>query len=168
MKKKKELKSKDALALALVAGAGIGAYFLWKYFKEKDPPPINPGGFNISKLYYEQEGEMIDFPIPGREFDIVIIAVNKSRTETITGYCDIINLDTEETIFSETVTVEPITLKTFIHTMIMPETTLNVVIKTGRIIDSEKIVDHIWPLEIIPGEKPIIVEIKSTIFSQKI
>ena len=164
-KKKNSKESTDITPIIMLGALGVGGYFIYKYFKEKAPDPSNPDGFNISKLYYEQEGEMIDFPIVGKNFDIVIIAINKSKTETVNGYCDIINLDTDETIFSETITIEPITLKTFVHTMIMPEIQLNVAIKTGRIIDSEKVEDHSWPLEIIPGEQPIPPGIEAEIIS---
>ncbi len=169
----KKNEKKDLLPLVLLAGIGVGGYFLWKYLKKDEiPPPDNPTGFIIIQKYYKQEDKIIDFPIPEKEFDIIITVMNGSRTETVDGYCDIINSDTEEIVFSETINnVEPRKTNIFIYTTLMPQTTLNLTVKTGRIVNTEKIIDHSMPLKIIPGESPELpefAEIKATSFSQKI
>lgn len=53
-------------------------------------------------------------------------------------------------VFSESATVEPKGTKIFVYSTIMPDTVLNLLIKTGRIIEGEKEEDHSWPLEIHP------------------
>lgn len=142
-------KEKDLISLLLL-GAGIGGYFLWKYLKEEPiPPPINPTGFVIIERYCMQEEKKVDFPIPKKEFDVIITGMNASRTETIDGYCNIIS--DEEIVFNETINnVEPRKAHFFKYTTLMPETTLNLIVETGRIVNAEKIIDHSIPLEIIP------------------
>ena len=144
-------KERNLLALVFLAGTGIGGYYLWKYLKDKIPDPNNPTGFIIIERYYKQGERIINFPIPGIEFDVVITGMNASRTETVDGYCKIINSDTEEIVFSETINnVEPRKTNFFVYTTPMPETTLNLTVETGRIVDLEEVKDHSIPLEIIP------------------
>ena len=89
--------------------------------------------------------------IPRKEFDIVVMAINKSG-EIIEGYCDIIS--DSEIVFSETVSANPKDIKSFIYTTMMLETEMNFTIDIGRIIDLEKVKDYSIDIKVGPGELP--------------
>ncbi len=139
---------KKGLGIALLAGAAVGGFFLWNYFKKGGPSPDNPSGFIISKLYLSQAGDIIQFPNPGEEFNVVVVGKNNGN-ESVEGYCDISNTDTQEVVFSESDVVPSKEIKTFTYSTVMPETILNLLIETGRVVNGERIKDHSWPLQLI-------------------
>lgn len=107
-----EEKEKNALTLLLLAGAGIGGYFLWKYFQ--GPKDIKKG-FNISKITWNPPS-----PLKGGEIAITCIGINNTA-EQLDGYCKIINLDTKQEVFYDHAIVDPKGLKGFTWTTIMPD-----------------------------------------------
>ncbi len=154
-------KEKDIIALASIAGVGLGGYFLWKSLKKKDEETI---GFIIAKLQIWQEGEQIGEPVIGLATKISVLGRNNTE-ETVEGYCEITNLDTNEIVLSETATVDSKAIKTFNYQVIMPETTLRLSIETGKIIDLEKVKDYVLTKDIVPS-LPVgaeIIELNPTI-----
>ena len=146
----KEKKGAGALGIVLLGGVGVGGYFLWKYFKGNGV--VNPDGFIISKIAIIQEGEEVQFPRRDTEFDISIIARNRGG-ETVNGYCEITDTNTQEIVLYEAATAVPsMEIHTFTYTTTMPGTVLNLKIETGRIVDTEKIVDYSWPMQITSQE----------------
>ena len=154
-KTEKGLEFRDVLALALVTGAGIGGYYLWKYLKEK-PEDIKKG-FNISKISWSPEE-----PIFGGEIKITVIG--KNNTEQGDCYCKIIDLDTQQQVFYDHAIVDKGGLKGFIYTTIMPSE-LRLRIETGKIIEEA---DELHSFIEITIKSFVAVEIKSTSFAQKI
>lgn len=144
---------KDVMAILLLAGAGVGGYFLWKYLKGPEiPPPINPDGFVIVERYYLQDEKKVDFPISDKQFSVVIVGMNSSRTKIVDGYCKITNSDTQSVVFDEPAyDVDMRKTNVFTYTAIMPKTILKLTVETGRIINAEEAVDHSIELEIIPA-----------------
>ena len=106
----------NLMPIILIAGVGIGGYFLYKYLtkeKEAEHPEV---GFNISNYTIPASAA------PGSEFVITIIAQN-NLTEDVDGFCRIIDLDTQEEIFYEHLvvgTTEETKMHTFSFTTNMP------------------------------------------------
>ena len=125
-KKKSSTPSMDLMPIVLIAGVGIGGYFLWKYFKDEEPedPEV---GFNITNYQIPKNA------LTGSEISIVIIAQNNLE-EDIDGFCKIINLDNQSTLYYEHAIVG-ITPQTKIYTFnfitTMPFTEFNLRITTG-------------------------------------
>ena len=152
--KNKEKPGRDLLTLVLVAGAGIGAYFLWQYLK--GPEDVKKG-FNISKISWSPEE-----PIFGGEIKITVIG--KNNTEQGDCYCKIIDLNTQQQVFYDYAIVDKDELKGFTYTTTMPSE-LKLRIETGKIIEGEEELHSFIEITIKSFAS---VEIKSTRFSQKI
>lgn len=156
MEKEAKLKSRDILTLVLVGGIGVGVYFLWKYLKKEEHEDVKKG-FNISKISWSPEE-----PIFGGEIKITVIG--KNNTEQGDCYCKIIDLNTEQEVFYDHAIVDKDGLKGFIYTTIMPSE-LRLRIETGKIIEGTDEIHSFMEITITSFAS---VEIKSTIFSQKI
>ncbi len=114
--------------IILLAGAGIGGYFLYKYFKEKEEPEEPEVGFNITNYTIPKSAS------PGSEITITIIAQN-NLTEDIDGFCRIIDLDTQGELFYENLivgTTDETRIKTFNFTTTMPNKEFKIRITTGN------------------------------------
>ncbi len=130
--------NKGLIAVLLLAGAGIGAYFLLR--KKVDVEK----GFNITNYTIPASA------YPNSEFTITIIAQN-NLTEDIDGFCRIIDLDTQGELFYEHVvvgTTEETKIHTFNFTTLMPNKEFKLRISTGNHLTSEihSVLD--WTIEI--------------------
>ena len=129
-KAKNSTNSKDSkiFPIILLAGAGIGGYFLYKYFKDKEEPEEPEVGFNITNYTIPKSAS------PGSEITITIIAQN-NLTEDIDGFCRIIDLDTQGELFYENLivgTIDETRIKTFNFTTTMPNKEFKIRITTGN------------------------------------
>ena len=129
-KGKNSTNSKDSkiFPIILLAGAGIGGYFLYKYFKEKEEPEEPEVGFNITNYTIPKSAS------PSSEITITIIAQN-NLTEDIDGFCKIIDLDTQGELFYEHLivgTTDETKIKTFNFTTTMPNKEFKIRITTGN------------------------------------
>jgi len=146
--------AKNNKSLGIILLAGAGGVLAWYLLKDKLPPPINPKGFVLfAEPFYKQNETKIKFPFPGINFDIIVMAINKSW-ETIDCYCDIIS--DSETVFSESISANHNDIKSFTYTTMMLETEMNFTIELGRIIDLEKVKDYSINIKVVPGEEPVI------------
>jgi len=133
MGKEKVEKNNKGLGIILLAGAGIGGYFLYKYLTKEEGPEHPEVGFNISNYTIPASAP------PGSEFTITIIAQN-NLTEDIDGFCKIIDLDTQGEIFYEHLvvgTTQETKMHTFNFTTTMPNNDFNIRITTGLHLTGE-------------------------------
>ncbi len=114
--------NKGLIAVLLLAGAGIGAYFLLR--KKVDVKK----GFNITNYKIPKSVP------PSAEIIISIIAQN-NFDEEIDGFCRIIDLDTQEELFYDHAIVgitEETKMHTFNFTTPMPNKEFRLRITTGE------------------------------------
>ena len=141
------------LGILLVAGLGIGGYFLWKYFKP-GPEDVEKG-FNISQVRWEPI-----HPFEGQQITITVLG--KNNTETGDCFCRMIK-DAQEIFYSHEI-VEGGGIKSFICDLTMPRI-LNLRVETGKIIEGIEELHSFQEFE-IPSVR--MLRINSTQFSQLI
>lgn len=150
-KKKNSTNSKDLISLMILAGVGVGGYFIWKkYFKK--PEPEKKGFIYVSgTLPTKAEiGKIVTLDIFGKN----------NTEEDYLCFMQITNQETGEILAPmQSVQVEAGKSKEFSFEFMMPDENLRVEIQTGRIIDDKQTIDNKYPFTI----QAIIPELKMLI-----
>lgn len=115
---------------------------------------------NAVNLFCCPSFHCIDVGLPDEGGCISKSFLCSTDNDCFTGYScidGVCTIDASPTpVFSETAIVESRVLKTFVYKSIMPDTFLDLIIETGRIINSEKVRDSTWALSIMPTIPPVI------------
>jgi len=129
-------KSKDDLmALILLGGAGVGGYFVYKYFKKDEG---KKGFIRVSSpLPSEAEG--------GETINVTIFGKN-TTSQSHLCFVKIVNQETTNLLAPrQTAQVNAGLSRQFDFSFEMPFQDLRLEIQTGRIIDSQEIIDSKYP-----------------------
>ena len=146
-----EKKKDDLLPIIMIAGLGVGGYFLYKYLKKDG---MKEGFIRVSS------------PIPSevKEGEIVSVTVMGKNTTRNSHLCfiQIVDQETGNLLTPQQSTqVEAGLSQQFTFDFTMPGKVLRVEIQTGRIIDIEEIIDDRYPktIQYIPQTELNIISV---------
>ena len=134
---------KGLSTILLLGGAGVAAYFIWKYFKEE---PAKEGFIRVSS-------PMPNEATAGSTVSITVIGKN-TTAESHLCFIQIIDQETTELLApQQSAQVGAGLSKQFTFEFTMPNRLLRLEIQTGRIINNEEIIDDKFPktIALTPG-----------------